>query len=117
MKDEKPPTDEELEKLRFALVAPQVSRLRIVPELADILRRLIKTYLHPEAMGLVPLAEDTRLAEAEKEATRLRLAYEQMSRDWHKVAHHGGAWEDCDGLCYGHHAALAPAEGEEDRDG
>ena len=39
----------------------------------------------------------------------LSRQYEGMSRSWHKVAKHGGEWENCDALCEGHRNAIARA--------
>ncbi len=54
-------------------------------------------------------ADVTRL-EGERDA--LRTALEEMSRAWHKQARHGGSWEDCPALCFGHRAALAKVPGQ-----
>lgn len=43
---------------------------------------------------------------------KLVEALETMSRDWHKVARHGGAWEECDALCHGHRNVLVGAKKE-----
>jgi chromosome segregation ATPase len=62
-------------------------------------------YLNDAALEL-----ENRIAALEDERDALRGSFEAMSREWHRVARHGGAWELCDGLCHGHRAVLKEAK-------
>lgn len=64
------------------------------------------TPVHPAAPR-ARLAQQTAVdVDALAELSR---QYEGMSRSWHKVAKHGGEWENCDALCEGHRNAIARA--------